>query len=91
MATGVNIEFDEASLGILKKVDGIHRNSLINVGLALVSKTGYYKTLAGIGPEELAEVAGLNELDKVLEESSENPTETKKDSPTWGSDDDFFS
>ena len=93
MAKSVSIEFDEASLKILKDVDSIHRNSLINVGLALVKCTGYYKTLAGIGPETLEDVAGLDELDKVLEEKSQEiKKDTKKATTTdWGSDDDFFS
>ena len=92
MANAVSIEFDQSSLDILKNVDGIHRNSLINVGLALVSKTGYYKTLAGIGPELLEDVAGLSDLDKVLEETQEETSKPKsKPNTNWDSSDDFFS
>lgn len=41
----VTIQLDDKSIEILKNVEEIHRTSLINVGLALVSKTGFYKTL----------------------------------------------
>jgi hypothetical protein len=74
-AENLGINLDSKSIDILKKVDAIHRDSLINVGLALVAKTGYYKTLAGISDaEDLDEVASLD----VLDEDGEKPVSTKK-------------
>ena len=61
-ATTVPVEFDDNSLQILKGVDSIHRNSLINLGLALISKTGYYSTLSGKSPNELVDVVNLDNL-----------------------------
>jgi len=91
MGKSVNIEFDDVSLGILKSVDALHRNSLVNIGLALASKTGYYKTLAGIGPEDLTEVADLSDLNEVLEKeikAKDEPAKTK--STTAWDDEEFF-
>ena len=60
-AQNLAINLDEASIDILRKVNKIHRDSLINVGLALVKQTGYYKTLAGIAEAEtLDDVASLD-------------------------------
>lgn len=60
-AQNVNISLDAKSIDILRKVDAIHRDSLINVGLALVEKTGYFKTLAGVNnTEDLDDVASLD-------------------------------
>jgi len=72
-AQNLGINLDSKSIEILKKVDSIHRDSLINVGLALVAKTGYYKTLAGISDaEDLEEVASLD----VLDEDGDRPTKS---------------
>ncbi len=70
MATSVN--FDNTSIEILKKVDAIHRDSLINVALALVSKTGYYKTLAGEVGETLEDVASLDTIDELEQTATSN-------------------
>jgi hypothetical protein len=57
----VEIALDDASVDILKGVDDIHRNSIVNIGLALVSKTGYYKTLTGKSEaEDLEDIASLD-------------------------------
>lgn len=85
MGQAVSIEFDENSLKILKEVDQIHRNSLINVGLALASKTGYYKTLTG-KVENLADVAGLdiaNIGDSPKEKDISEKQATKKAAIDW--------
>ena len=54
-AKSLNISLDSKSIEILKGVDAIHRDSLINVGLALVEKTGYYKTLSGKNDTDILE------------------------------------
>jgi len=96
-AQNLGINLDQKSIDILKKVDSIHRDSLINVGLALVSKTGYYKTLAGLtdvqDDDDLDEVASLDVLDEgektVVKASSkkakvqEKEKPAKKPSTTW--------
>lgn len=68
MAKSTSIELDDKSLEILKKVDGIHRNALINLGIHMISKTPYYKNLTG-EVENVLDVVGLNE---VVEGSSNN-------------------
>jgi len=68
MAKSTNVELDDKSLEVLKKVDGVHRNSLINLGISMISKTSYYKGLTGDVEDAMA-VVSLNSLD---EESSEN-------------------
>jgi len=76
-AQNLGINLDSKSIEILKKVDSIHRDSLINVGLALVSKTGYYKTLAGISEtEDLDEVASLDVIDDI--DGSDSQKSSKK-------------
>lgn len=87
MATGVN--FDENSKKILMGVDAIHRDSLINVALALVSKTSYYKTLTGVPPAELAQVADLSSLEDEISDAKTTKVvkkEAKKAPTGW---DDF--
>ena len=59
-AQNLGINLDTKSVEILKAVNSIHRDSLINVGLSLVSKTGYYKTLTGKIPDNLEDVASLD-------------------------------
>ena len=73
-AQNLAINLDEASIDILRKVDKIHRDSLINVGLALVKQTGYYKTLAGTADvDDLDDVASLD-----IETDDEKPSKTSK-------------
>ena len=71
----VNITLDDKSIEILKSVDSIHRDSIINIGLALVKKTGYYKTLAGVldNDADLEDVASLD-----IEDSEEKTTKKTK-------------
>jgi len=97
-AQNLGINLDQKSIDILKKVDSIHRDSLINVGLALVSKTGYYKTLAGLtntqDDEDLDEVASLDVLDedgdkpiskKTSKKTKEVEAPAKKPTTSWDS------
>ena len=70
----VSINLDSKSIETLKKVDAIHRDSVINIGLALVEKTGYFKTLAGISDAdtELDDVASLD-----IESDDDTPKKPK--------------
>jgi len=71
----VEIALDDKSVDILKGVDDIHRNSIVNVGLALVSKTGYYKTLTGkTESDDLEDIASLD----VEDEEGETQTKSSK-------------
>lgn len=72
----VQVTLDETSVKILTDVDKIHRDSIINVGLALVSKTGYYKTLQG--KNESDELEDIASLDDVNEDSPKNIKKAKK-------------
>jgi len=88
-AKSLNITLDGKSIEILKKVDGIHRDSLINVGLALVEKTGYYKTLTGENKSDsLDDVASLDLDDDTgskpkAKSVPEEPQKTAKPATTW--------
>lgn len=91
-AQNIGISLDSKSIEILKKVDAIHRDSLINVGLALVEKTGYYKTLAGINSgEDLEDVASLDVDEikftnkKTAKKQIEVKETPKKPTTTWDS------
>ena len=86
MAKNVNVSFDENSEKILKEVDEIHRNSLINIGLALASRTEYYKTLTGTPNPKLTKVASLGSLDE-LEEELEDEVKPKAKTVVSGGDD----
>ena len=90
MAKQVNVNFDDNSQGILKDVDAIHRDSLINVGLALVSKTEYYRTLTGATSEALTKVASLSSLDELEAELEETVTASKPAPANGASDWDDF-
>jgi len=67
------IQFDEESIKILQKVPSIHRHSLINVALSLVSKTGYYKTLSGESKDmSISESTSLESLESISSSESES-------------------
>ena len=81
----VSINLDKKSIEILRKVDSIHRDSMINIGLALVEKTGYYKTISGQGTGTLDDVASLGSLESLdLNTKVEaKKVEVKKSTQTW--------
>jgi len=55
------ILFDEQTWGILEKINPLHRHSLINASIKMISKTNYYKELAGlIDSSNSEEVVNLN-------------------------------
>lgn len=82
----VTVTFDDNAQAILKDVDIVHRDSLINVGLALVAKTEYYKTLSGTSDAPLVKVASLSSLDDLEAElEAEAPKETPKPKSSAGS------
>ena len=64
----VKIKLDDKSLEILKEIDTIHRESIINFGLRLASQTEYFKILKGEINIEIEEVSNI---------SSETKTESK--------------
>ncbi len=80
----IAINLDPKSLEILKKVDSIHRDSMINIGLALVEKTGYFKTLSGINASEILEdVASLDLGGETVNTAKPAQEEVKKPSTSW--------
>jgi len=90
MAKAVQVNFDDNSQSILKEVDAIHRDSLINMGLALVSRTEYYKTLTGKINDDVSKVASLSSLDELEKELNEEPVKPKTaNAPTSSDWDDF--
>lgn len=82
-AQNIGISLDAKSIGILKQVDAIHRDSLINVGLALVEKTGYFKTLAGVNDtDDLDDVASLDvAVDETTKKATKKLAVEAKDAP----------
>jgi hypothetical protein len=58
----VNVTLDKNSISILKQVDNIHKSSLINLAISLISKTGYYKTLTGDIGDSLESVTSLDTI-----------------------------
>jgi hypothetical protein len=92
-AKTATIKLDNKSVEILTKVDPIHRESMINLGLALISKTFYYKTLTGELPNELVSITDLGSLnsltidkvDTTITTAVVKPKEevTKKSSTSW--------
>jgi len=82
----VNITLDNASLDILREVDSIHRDSLINVALSIVKQTGYYKTLTGKSKtDDIEEVASLdvedNQETKKVKKTETVAEQKKKPAP----------
>jgi hypothetical protein len=76
----VSVKFDKYSKEILKRVDPIHRESMINLGLALVSKTGYFQTLCGVVSEELTDIANIGDLGKLQDSTSSTNTTVESNS-----------
>ena len=84
MSTTVQIALDESSIEILKNVDKIHRDSVINIGLALVAKTGYYKTLTGINSSnDLTDIASLEDLNATPIATTKPKEKETKASSSW--------
>ena len=61
----VKIKLDDKSLEILKEIDTIHRESIINFGLRLASQTEYFKILKGEINIEIEEVSNISTETKV--------------------------
>ena len=56
----VKIKLDDTSLEILKEVDSIHRESVINFGIRLASQTDYFKILKGeVEANELISITNI--------------------------------
>jgi len=70
----VKIRLDDKSLEILKDIDSIHRESIINFGIRLASQTEYFKILKG-EVEEAENIVAIEEK----EQPKEVIKETKSD------------
>jgi len=95
----VEISLDDKSIDILKKVNSLHRDSLINVALSLVQKTGYYKTLSGETDAKIEKLEDITSLDVESKDninnqntqsnsstnSTSNQNTPKKSTMTWDS------
>jgi len=83
------VYLDTRSKEIIAKVENIHRHSLINMGLRLVEKTNYFKTLTGENKsEELESILSLDDLgsiDKpIVANTAAKPQEPpKKKAVSW--------
>jgi hypothetical protein len=88
MAKEIQITLDDKSIEILKNIDEIHRASVINVGLALVSRTGYYSTLCNKNESlSLDDIASLDVKDESGKIVTVNKKEVQKEkkSTSWDS------
>lgn len=86
----VTIKLDPISIEIIRKVDPIHRDSMINLGLALVSKTGYYNTITGNIGKELSDVTDLGmSVDNISNKVESKPVDKAPPKKTTSSWDDF--
>jgi len=92
MSKQISLTLDDSSIEILTEVDSIHRDSLVNIGLQLVKKTGYYKTLSGKQKsEELEDIASLDTQDEDRDEGDKKKNKSNKSSkqpkqssaPSW--------
>ena len=82
MSKQVQVTLDEYSIGLLSSVDAIHRDSLINLGISMISKTGYYKTLTGKNDtEDLEDVVSLDGLEAKPKEPKETNKEPEQEKP----------
>lgn len=61
----VSVTLDKNSIAILKQIDNIHKSSLINLAISLISKTGYYQTLIGNPGDSLESITELTSLDNI--------------------------
>lgn len=96
MAKSTNVELDDKSLEVLKKVDALHRNALINLGIHMIAKTNYYRGLSGDVDDVMA-VVGLDDaVDSLNSDASislqekttaEEPNKRSKPSIDIGFDD----
>ena len=81
------IMFDQQTWEILEQINPIHRHSLINAAIKMISKTNYYKELAGlIDTEQSDEVVDLNNTSvSVISEikSQEPEIKPKKKKSVW--------
>jgi len=83
------IQLDPKSLAILAEIDEIHRHSLINIAISLVSKTEFFKTISNKieTSSELSEITSLKIIksveEKAKEEIKEVKTEIKKPKSSW--------
>jgi hypothetical protein len=76
----VNISLDKNSIEILRQVDNIHKSSLINLAISLISKTGYYRTLTGKVADELEDVTSLEAMNIAPKNTTEK-TKNKVEEP----------
>jgi len=82
----VQVKLDAKSTEILKEVSALHRDSIINLGLRLVQKTNYFKTLTSKEDIELASSANLSTLDSEevqVQETKQKPKEAPKATVGW--------
>jgi len=91
----MGIKLDEKSIEILKKVDAVFRDSLLNIGLRMVEKTELFNTIVGTTETEVPveEMASLDSLEEDNEDtnpkiykksktSKQEPKEEPKKAPT---------
>jgi len=71
----VKIRLDDKSLEILKDIDSIHRESIINFGVRLAAQTEYFKILKG----EIEDAENLVSINEEKTKETKVEEETKSD------------
>ena len=77
-AKEIKVILEEDALKILKEVDAIHRNTLINIGLKLVQKTELFKTLTGDSSEEIQKIASLDNIGQIEQSAQKEEAKTEE-------------
>jgi hypothetical protein len=73
------IMFDEVTWEILNKINPIHRHSLINLAIKMISKTNYYKEIAGLVEVETPnEVVDLDNSENIKTKETTKEIEDSK-------------
>jgi len=73
----VKIRLDDKSVEILKEVEAIHRDSLINFAIRLLEEHPHYKIIKGEKVENITELNKSEDVSKL--NNLEEETETKKE------------
>jgi len=75
----MGIKLDEKSIEILKKVDAVFRDSLLNIGLRMVEKTELFNTIVGATDTEVP-VEDMASLDNLEDDNEEGNSKVSKKS-----------
>jgi len=79
----VKIKLDDKSIEILKEVEAIHRDSLINFSIRLLEQHPHYKIIKG----EIEDLEKLNNIENIKDIPNSNIQEKVEEEPVVSFDD----